>query len=136
MQTPDIRPFIRAEKPETQKVVLMLSRFPDERVTVRIMLQSCITGEFKSKEINESKSLRYATHSLSFDWGNNLGGSKQLALAVCLELYPVAVAIKYHLEFHKYFIFPIPRTHAFPAHVPVKQSVFPVELHVPINPTP
>jgi hypothetical protein len=132
MTTPDIRPFIRADKPETHKVVLMLSRLPGDMVTVRLM--DTRNGKFKTREVKECKSLRYATHATTFDWGNNLGGSKQLALAVCLELYPVSVAIKYHLEFHKYFIFPIPRTHPFPSHVNVKKSVFPVELYVPINP--
>lgn len=126
------RPFIRASEPDSHKVILMLNRSNGE-VCVDMLYQS-ITGEFKKRVLKIEKSLKYASHALQFDWGNNLPGSKQLALAVCLELYEVSDAIKFHLDFHKHYIFPIPNKHPFPSHVPVKREVFPVELYVPIIP--
>lgn len=54
----------------------------------------CVAGLNKFKQLEVSKSLRYVRHS---DTLGVLGASMlQLSLALCLELYPVSVAIRIH----------------------------------------
>ncbi len=48
-----------------------------------------------NKLLKHDKSLRIWAYSIyGFGWGNNANGAAQLALAICLELYPKAWAVK------------------------------------------
>lgn len=54
------------------------------------------------------KSLRVKSHSLNgFGWGNDDKGAHQLALAICLEIYPLPIAVLIYANFCNLFIAPI-----------------------------
>ena len=58
-----------------------------------------------NKYLNPGKSLKVKTHSnAGFNWGDDEKGAAQLALAICLELYPLEVAKEIYLDFNSEFI--------------------------------
>lgn len=51
------------------------------------------------------KSLKVKAHyHCGFNWGDDEKGGLQLALAICLELYPIEVAKKVYPAFHRAFL--------------------------------
>lgn len=62
----------------------------------------------KFKEIYASKSLRYRSHSHMLAWGHTGAGAKQLALAICIELYGVAQGMEVYETFCLKYIAPLP----------------------------
>ncbi len=55
--------------------------------------------------LNLEKSLKIKAHSISgFGWGNEHKGAAQLALALCLELYPEALARRVYPDFRAAFL--------------------------------
>jgi hypothetical protein len=51
------------------------------------------------------KSLKVKAHSIhGFNWGNDEKGGLQLALAICMELYPPALAKQVYPAFRKAFL--------------------------------
>jgi len=61
-----------------------------------------------NKLLRFEKSLKVRTHTLAgFNWGNDEAGGAQLALAICLELYPQDFAIAVYHDFKSAFISPI-----------------------------
>lgn len=58
-----------------------------------------------NKLLKHDKSLRIRFHSIyGFGWGNNTRGAAQLALAICLELYPEALAVQVAPYFRAMFL--------------------------------
>jgi hypothetical protein len=58
--------------------------------------------------LKPDKSLRLRHHSTArFSWGEDVNGASQLALAICLELYPKEVAIEVYMAFRDEYILPI-----------------------------
>ena len=58
--------------------------------------------------LKADKSLKIRHHSTArFGWGNDEKEGIQLALAICLELYPEEIATKVYLSFREQFISPI-----------------------------
>jgi len=62
----------------------------------------------KFKEIYATKSMRYRSHSHLFSWGHTGHGAKQLALAICIELYGVAQGMEVYEAFCLKYIAPLP----------------------------
>jgi len=61
-----------------------------------------------NKLLKFEKSLKVKCHTLAgFDWGNHHAGAAQLALAICLELYPQYPALAAYQDFKSAFISPI-----------------------------
>lgn len=82
--------------------------------TIRLRGIRSATHSFESKAwldnhyLKLEKSLREKTHSLrGFNWGKDEKGGLQLALAICLELYPVEVAKSIYPAFHQAVLVPI-----------------------------
>jgi uncharacterized protein DUF6166 len=61
-----------------------------------------------NKLLKFEKSLKVKSHTLAgFDWGKREAGAAQLALAICLELYPLDLALAAYQDFKSAFISPI-----------------------------
>ncbi|MFQ5446106.1 MAG: DUF6166 domain-containing protein [Desulfobacterales bacterium] len=61
-----------------------------------------------NKLLKFEKSLKVKCHTLAgFDWGNHEAGAAQLALAICLELYPRDLALRAYPAFKQAYILPI-----------------------------
>lgn len=57
------------------------------------------------KLLKLEKSLKVKSHSLlGFDWGNERKGASQLALAICLEVYPQDIALQVYQAFKEEFL--------------------------------
>lgn len=57
------------------------------------------------KLLNLEKSLKLKTHDIQgFNWGANQKGGSQLALAICMEIYPESLAMQVHPIFRKTFL--------------------------------
>lgn len=51
------------------------------------------------------KSLKVKAHSLhGFNWGDNEKGGLQLALAICIEIYPKEMVKRVYPDFYKVFL--------------------------------
>ncbi|TAK37529.1 MAG: hypothetical protein EPO28_11735 [Saprospiraceae bacterium] len=58
-----------------------------------------------NKYLNPARSLKVKNHSVGgFNWGDDEKGAAQLALAICIELYPLEVAKEIYQEFKTQFI--------------------------------
>lgn len=58
--------------------------------------------------LKPDKSLRLRHHSTArFGWGKDVNGANQMALAICLEIYPKEVATRIYMAFRDEFILPI-----------------------------
>jgi hypothetical protein len=61
-----------------------------------------------NKYLKSDKSLKVKIHSINgFGWGNDAKGAAQLALAICLELYPPDIAKAVYQDFQTRFIQPL-----------------------------
>ncbi len=66
----------------------------------RVWLDHCRLSFEKSASVK-------AHSTIGFDWGNRSPGTSQLALAICLEIYPRAVALKVYRDFKINVLLPI-----------------------------
>lgn len=78
---------------------------------VRLRGVRSANGSFKSKAwlnntlLKLEKSLKIKAHSLrGFGWGPDEKGGLQLALAICMELYPAELLKQVYPVFHKTFL--------------------------------
>jgi len=61
-----------------------------------------------NRRLRFEKSASVKKHSTTgFDWGNRSPGASQLALAICLEIYPKEVALEIYMAFKIHFLLPI-----------------------------
>jgi hypothetical protein len=61
-----------------------------------------------NKLLKFENSLKVKSHTLlGFNWGKHEAGAAQLALAVCLKLYPQELALAAYQDFEAAFISPI-----------------------------
>ena len=79
--------------------------------TIRLRGIRAANGNFEAKVwLNDTmlkmdKSLKIKTHSLrGFGWGNDGKGGLQLALAICLELYPTETVKHVYPAFYTWFL--------------------------------
>ncbi len=58
-----------------------------------------------NKLLSLEKSLKLKAHDIQgFNWGPNHKGGSQLALAICLEIYPELLAMQVYVAFRKTFL--------------------------------
>ena len=63
------------------------------------------------KELSPERSFEEHTHSPDgFAWGYSGSGPSQLALAICLEIYPLEAAKVNYMPFKFKFIAPLPQS--------------------------
>lgn len=79
--------------------------------TIRLRGVRTATNSFDNKAwldntlLKLEKSLKVKAHyHRGFNWGSDEKGGLQLALAICLELYPIEVAKKVYPAFHRAFL--------------------------------
>lgn len=93
MKTLDLRK-INSPDSDKMRIAIRVERKQDYNE-----LKLLIPGDDKFRLVDIGKSLRYACHAPDFAWGYSGDGPKQLALAICLELYSVSDAVRYHKRF-------------------------------------
>jgi hypothetical protein len=83
---------------------------PNEHI-IRLRGVRSATNPFESKAwldnhlLKLDKSLKIKAHSLrGFNWGEDEKGGLQLALAICIELYPAEVVKRVYPAFYKAFM--------------------------------
>lgn len=60
------------------------------------------------KILKIEKSFKVKNHTLKgFNWGHHEKEAAQLALAICLEIYPSSLALKVYQDFKSEFLLPI-----------------------------
>lgn len=117
MITPDLR---KIPNPDNMHIVVWCEVKDDEHIVKLIH-----PDRDKFKVLNIAKSLRYKTHSPVFGWGADSDSCKQTALAICLQLYPVSIALRYYKRFmHDFLIERFTGRNRIIIH----------DLHVPVNP--
>lgn len=120
MQTLDLRKLVNGDV-DNWKIGIRLERKLSGYNELRLRMP----GSDKFVHIDISKSLRYKCHSPEFSWGYDGEAPKQMALAICLELYPVSVALKLYKKFMFDHIVPIAQ----------QTRLYMADLFVPINPS-
>lgn len=118
MITPDIRKILRQSQNETMKIVLS---FEVTKSETSLKMITPLGDRFEPVRLLPS--FKYANYSDKME---------QFALAICLELYTVSDAIKYHKEFYKKHLKPVARPNF--TFENVNKSFFHRELFVPIKP--
>ncbi|HFA49123.1 MAG TPA: hypothetical protein ENJ95_08905 [Bacteroidetes bacterium] len=88
------------KKPIPTTIHLKAVRYPGRFIPTKVWLNNKSLWPAKSKKLRN-----LSAHG--FGWGSDETGAAQLALAICIELYPRVVALEIYDSFKKEFILPI-----------------------------